>query len=727
MVVEMAPGIRPLAGSAAGNREVAVGLNLTGLRALFEPGSVAVLGASSDPSKIGGRPIGFLRDNGFTGSIYPINPRHDEVQGLTAFPTLSDVGRPVDLALVAVPRPAVLDAVQSCAEAGVTAVTVFSAGFAETGSEEGVSLQARMADIGREAGMRILGPNCLGSVSRKHGVCASFAASERVQRPDGNVGGIALISQSGAIATYCVLAGLRRGVTLDPWISTGNESDVQLADCLAYLALDDEVKVIAAYLEGCRDGDRLRAALALAREREKPVILLKAGRSEAGSMAAVSHTASLAGSEQTFEALVRQYNVCRAESVEDLVGLSYTFGFTPPPRGSRAGIVTSSGGAGILMADAAAESCLEIPPLPPGAQAQLREIWPAAGVGNPIDTTAQVVNDGQLLSDFLQTVLRAGTFDSVIIFLSYIGLFPDWSHVAVTALRDAREKYPDAEISVAMLATPDVKRQVEGFGIRTFDDPTAAVRALGRSAAVMRGFARDPSPPPLGPRASTVPVPARTVLSELDSAVLLDAAGIPVVPGRRVQSADEAASAAAELTGPLAVKVISADLPHKTDVGGVLLDVRGPAAAAKAYLRVIEAVHARVPDAVIDGVLLSPMVDGGTEAIMGVYNDAVFGPTVMFGLGGVFVESIRDVTFRLAPFSPEEAMRMVGEIRGRAVLEEPRGAPPRDLKALATTLSALSVYADEHRDDIESIDVNPLLVLAEGDGVIAVDAVITGR
>ena len=401
-----------------------MGLNLAGLRALFEPGSIAVLGASSDPSKIGGRPISFLRDNGFTGSIYPINPRHQEIQGLAAFPSLPDVAHPVDLALVAVPQPAVLDAVQSCADAGVAAVTVFSAGFAETGSAEGVSLQARMASIGREAGMRILGPNCLGSVSHRHGVSASFAASESVQRPAGNVGGVALISQSGAIAAYCVLAGLDRGVTFDPWISTGNESDVQLADCLAYLALDDEVKVIAAYLEGCRDGGALRAALALARERSKPVVLLKAGRSEVGSIAAASHTASLVGSEETFQALIRQYNVCRAESLDDLIGLCYTFGFAPPPTGTRTGIVTSSGGAGILMADAAADSGLDMPPLPAAAQAQLHGIWPAAGVGNPVDTTAQVVNDGQLLSDFLQTVLRAGNFDSLIIFLSYIGLFP---------------------------------------------------------------------------------------------------------------------------------------------------------------------------------------------------------------------------------------------------------------------------------------------------------------
>lgn len=704
-----------------------MGLNLSGLQALFEPGSIAILGASSDPGKIGGRPISFLRDNGFTGVIYPVNPRHTEIQGLTAYARLADIPQPVDLALISVPRPAVLEAVRACADAGVKAATIFSAGFAETGDEQGTLLQAEIAGIARDSGLRVLGPNCLGSVSRRHGVSASFAASERESRPSGNVGGIALISQSGAVAAYCVLAGLRRGVSFDPWISTGNEADVQLADCLAYLALDDDVKVIALYLEGSRDGDDLRAALTIARDRGKPVIVMKAGRSEAGSKAAASHTASLVGSEQTFLALARQYNVCLAESLDDLIDLAYTFGFAPLPAGTRTGVITSSGGAGILMADAADDVGLQMPPLPADVQGELRGVWPAAGVGNPIDTTGQLVNDGRLLSEFLQVVLRARTFDSLIVFLSYIGMFPDWSPVAVDALRDARAKYPDAEISVAMLTTPEVRRQVESLGIRTFDDPTTAVRALGRAITVTRGLAEGSPLPPRGRGAGTVPVPAGTVLSEFDSAALLEAAGIPVAPRRRVRSAAEAASAAAKLARPLAVKIISADLLHKSDVGGVILNVSGPDAAAEAYRQVIASVQAAAPDAAIDGVLLSPMISGGTETIMGVSNDPVFGPTVMFGLGGVFVESIRDVTFRLAPFSPDEALRMLSEIRGRAALESPRGQRPRDLDALARTLSALSVYADEHRDDIQSIDVNPLMVLAEGEGVVAVDSVISGR
>jgi acyl-CoA synthetase (NDP forming) len=701
-----------------------VSLNLTGLDALLRPSSVAVLGASSDPAKIGGRPIRFLRQNGFAGEIYPVNPGHAEVQGLRAYPTITAVGRPVDLALISVPGPAVLDAVSACAESGVRVATIFSAGFAEA-SPEGAVLQEQIASIAAASGLRVLGPNCLGSASHRRGVSASFAASEARPRPPENVAGVGLISQSGAVASYCVLAGLDRGITFDPWISTGNECDIQLADCLAYLAMDDDVRVIAAYMEGCRDGDRLREALALAYERKKPVVLLKAGRSEVGARAAASHTASLVGSEETFAALVRQYNVCLADSLDDLMDLSYMFAFGSAPAGTRTGIVTSSGGVGILMADQAHDEGLTIPPLPDEAQAALRSIWPAAGVGNPIDTTAQLVQDRELLSSFLETVLRDGQFDSVIIFLSYIGLIPEWSQAAVDALRGARKAFPDADISLAMLATPEVRRSVEELGIRVFDDPTKAIRALGRGVASVRGFDRPPALPSTGPGPSTVPLPGQGALSELESSAFLEDAGIPVAPRRLVASAAEAGEAARAFGGEVVLKVVSADLPHKTEAGGVVLGVGSPEQAAEAYTRILDAVRAHAPDASIDGVLVSPMITGGVETIIGVVNDPVFGPTVMFGLGGVFVESLRDVTFRLAPFTTAEARQMIREIRGHGILEGARGSGTRDLDALAEAISTLSVIADEHRQDIESIDLNPFLVLA--DGAVAVDALITRR
>jgi acyl-CoA synthetase (NDP forming) len=700
-----------------------VPLNVTGLDALLAPRSIAVFGASSDPTKIGGRPITFLRQNGFTGEIYPINPKHAEVQGLPAYAAITEIDRPVDLALISVPSASVIAAVEACAKAGVQVATVFSAGFAEA-AENGAEQQALIAEIARDAGMRILGPNCLGSSSRRRGVSASFAASEGRPQPDGNLDGVALVSQSGAIAAYCVLAGMGRGINFDPWISTGNECDIQLADCVAYLAEQDDVKVIAAYVEGCSDGDRLREALAIAYERHKPVIMLKAGRSEVGVRAVASHTASLVGSNEAFDALVRQYNVCSADSLDDLMDLSYMFGFGAPPTGRRTGVITSSGGVGILMADAAADIGLDVPPLPPQAQAALREVWPAAGTGNPIDTTAQLVNDGELLSKFLQTVLRDGGFDSLIVFLSYIGLIPDWAHAAVEALQEARASYPDADISLAMLTSPPVRKEIEALGIRVFDDPTTAVRAIGRAVVTAERSSQDA---PLRPRPSddvTARTAAGRTLSELESAQLLEAAGLPIVPRRRVTSVEQAKEAAHDFTGPMAVKILSADILHKSDIGGVILGVVGADAAARAYTSIIDSVRTHAPDAELDGVLVSPMVPDGIETIIGVSNDPVFGPVVMFGLGGVFVETLKDVSCRLAPFTESEAMQMLREIKGYRLLEGARGGSARDVPALATALSALSRFADEHRDDIQSVDLNPVLVLGEGNGVVAVDALV---
>lgn len=700
-------------------------LQLDGLDALMAPKSIAVVGASADPAKIGGRPLKFLRQNGFAGEIFPINPRHQEIQGLRAYSSLAEVHEPVDLALVSVPERAVVEAVRDCADAGVRAVTIFSAGFAEA-ARDGAAAQAEIAAIGGAANMRILGPNCLGSANRRDGVSASFAASEGRPRPEGNVEGVALVSQSGAVAAYCVLAGLDRGVNFDPWVSTGNECDIQLADCLAYLALDDDVRVVAAYMEGCRDGDRLREALALAYERNKPVVLLKAGRSDVGARAAASHTAALVGSEHTFNALAKQYNVCIASSLDDLMDLSYGLGFSAAPTGARTGLVTSSGGAGILMADAAVEAGLEIPELPAPAQDALREIWPAAGVGNPIDTTAQLVNDKRLLSRFLHTVLAQGDFDSLIVFLSYIGLIPDWSHAAVEALTEAKASFPESDISLAMLSSPPVRRSIESIGIRVFDDPTKAVRVIGRAVENARGFER---PAPMRPSGVLVAGDASDgeILSEVESAQLLESAGIPVISRRHVRSASEAAEAYHELRGAVAVKAVSADIPHKTEAGAVALGISSPDEAAAAYTQVVDAAGRYAPSAHIDGALVSRMAEGGLETILGVANDPVFGPTVLFGLGGIFVESIRDVTVRLAPFTKEEAMRMITDIQAYPALQGARGGPARDLDALAEALATLSRFADEHRGDIATVDVNPFLVMPAGQGAVAVDALVVRR
>jgi len=698
-------------------------LRLDGLEALLRPRGIAVLGASSDISKIGGRPLRFLKESGFSGGVYPVNPKYDQVQGLRSFPSLDEVDGVVDLALIAVPQEGVMAAVESCAAKGVKVATIFSANFAEADAA-GAALQKRITDFAAEHGLRILGPNCIGSSNRGTGATGTFAAAAGAARPAFNWDKVAFVSQSGAIAAHCVFAAFERGLDFDPWISTGNEGDIEFADVLAQLALDDEVKVIAAYLEGCRNGEKLREALAIAKARSKPVVLLKAGRSEVGARAAASHTASLVGSEQVFDALFRQYNVCRVETVAELIDLSYAFSLGNPPTGKRIGLLTGSGGVGIIMADAAEAAGLEVPPLSPAAQRSLKELWPPSGVGNPIDTTAQVMNDPRLLTAFLETVLE-DDFDLVLVFLTYMGTLQPWADNIVSALREARAGHPDAVIALSLLAAPDILRQLEGLGMPAFADPAIGLRTLARVAEITAGFAdrREEIAAP----ATVAPPSGHGPITEVEAKRLLGLAGIAVVEERVVPSAADASAAATELGFPVAMKIVSPQILHKTEVGGVRLGVRTAEEAAAAFDGIVASASAAMPDATIEGVLIAPMIEDGIETILGVQNDPVFGPVVMFGLGGVFVEVLEDVTYRLAPFGPETAAEMVREIKGFPLLDGARGGEPADLLALGDALSALSVFAAEHRDSIESIDINPLLVRPRGRGAIAVDALIVRK
>ena len=663
----------------------------------------------------------FLRENGFDGGIFPINPSRSHVQGVPAYASLHDVAEEVDLALVAVPRDGVFTAIKECVAKGVRCATIFSSGFAEADAE-GARLQEQIATYAREHGLRLLGPNCIGSRSLEGGVIATFAAVEGVPRPAFLGRRVAFVSQSGAIAAHCVLEAFDRGLGFDPWISTGNEADIQFADALAFLAQDDSVDAIAAYMEGCRDGERLAAALAIAHERRKPVFLLKVGRSEIGAQAAASHTASLVGSEAVYDALFRRYNVCRVESLAELLDVSYLYALGVPPRGDRIAMVTGSGGVGILMADVAEEVGLTVPTLSSEAQARLKELAPAAGVANPLDTTAQVMNDPGLLSEFLSTVMETGQYDGVVAFLTYMGKVQPWADTTVESLRVVRQRHPDASFAVAMTSRPAIRREVEELGIPVFDDVVVLLRTIAKIVALHRGFDH---PGDYGDAVAPVSRPETLPLTEVEALAILKRAGLPVVAQRVARSAGEARVIAAEVGYPVVMKVVSEQIAHKTEAGGVLLGVGDGESAEDGYEQILRAVSAHEPDALIDGVLVAPMVRDGVEVILGVQNDPTFGPTVLFGLGGIFVEVLKDVTYRLAPFGLEVARGMIEEIRGYPLLAGVRGTGASDIDAVAEALSALSVFASANRGWVDGIDVNPFRVF--GEGALALDALITIR
>lgn len=695
-------------------------INLASLRRMFRPRSVAIIGASSDPMKIGGRPVSFLKDSGYCGEIYPVNPNATEIQGLPAFGSVTDIAGNVDLAICAVPGRLVEQTLRECAQKGVTSVVVFSAGFAEIG-DEGSAAQERLSEIARESGMRLMGPNCMGIANFADGMIASFHPAY-ASRPDTRMKArIGLVSQSGAFGGLSCTMANNRGIPFRYVLTTGNEADVEASDCLAFLADDPETDVIMLYLEGCRNGPKLLSALELARRNNKKVVALKLGRTEAGAEAAASHTAALAGSDAVYDAVFRQFGVYRAGNIEEFFDVGCAAAIGPLPDNNSVGLITVSGGVGVLMADDAVSRGLDVTPLPAKTQAKIKEMVPFAGVRNPLDVTGQVLNDPTLFGRALRLVLDEADYGSLVCFLGASGTLPRHREAISQMWRDIRARYPDKLIAAAGIFPDNAVQEIEELGIPFSQEPTNATRAVAALSEFARLTSRPWNRPVVSEAATKLPVGP---LNEIEAMDILGKAGVPVVAARLATSASEAAAAFADMDGPVVMKIVSRDLMHKSEFGGVRLNVSSSNAAAQSYDDIIAAVRTAAPDARLDGCLLAPMVTGGVETILGVTCDPVFGPVVMFGLGGVFVEVLQDVTFRVAPFDVDEAQAMIREINGFPLLQGVRGQPAADIDALAEALCKLSHFAAAHRSQIDSFEANPFLVLAKGKGALALDAVL---
>jgi acyl-CoA synthetase (NDP forming) len=688
------------------------------LAPLLAPRSVAIFGASNDPERISGRPLRYFLEAGYSGALYPINPNRKTVQGVPAYPDLASVTEPVEFALIAVPAALATAALEAAIAKGVRAVVMFTAGFAETG-DAGRALQQQLTDIARRGGVRLCGPNCLGLFNLRIGHTPTFGSylEQGPERP----GPLGMVTQSGAFGTHLLALAKRRGIFTGIWISTGNEADIQVADGISFLAEDPETEAIACYLEAIKDRDRFADAVARAHANGKPVIAMKVGGSAVGAEAAASHTASLAGSDAVYDAAFRQLGVERAVSPEDLIEIAYACTRGRLPRSRRLAVMTVSGGAGVLMADAAEREGVELTPLSTAAQAEVRRWVPFAAARNPVDLTAQPLNEPELIDKGFDLLLGREGFPAVAAFFLLWASSPKMGEILFNSVSAAAARYPDRYFALCVIASEEVRRRYEECGVAIFEDPWRAIEAVAAAMRCAERLALPPSPP--APTVEGVPLLPQRPIGEAEAKRILAVVGIPAVEERFTTTPEEAAAAAASLGDRLALKVLSPDILHKTEAGGVLLDI--PAAEADAaYRRLLAEVSARMPQARIEGVLISPMVSDGVETIVGVQNDPVFGPVVMFGLGGVFVEIMRDVTFRIAPFGIEEARRMLGEIKGAAVLGGARGRQPADIDALAAALSQLSQFAAAQRGYFTSIEINPLLVRPRGLGVVALDALI---
>ena len=717
----MATGVTVQTGTGSGPQARAVPYSLD---SILRPSAVAVIGASRSPDAIGHQIVLNLLTHGFTGPVFPINPRAHAIHSIRAYPTISAVPDPVDLAVIALPADQVNAAVTACGEAGVRGLVIVSAGFREVGESGAQRERILLAEVQR-FGMRVVGPNCLGVLNTDPAISlnATFAP---VMPPAGR---IAFLSQSGALGLSVLDYAREYGIGISQFVSVGNKPDVSGNDLLEYWEDDPNVGAILMYVESFGNPLRFRE-IASRVSRRKPILALKSGRSRSGARAASSHTGALAADERAVDALLAQAGVLRAASMEELFDMAMAFGAQPLPRSARTAIITNSGGPGILAADALDAAGAELAPLHTNTTTQLARLLPAeASIRNPLDLIASA--RPAVYRSALETLLRDDSVDAVVaIFVPPLGVRQEDVAEAIVAAKAVSPETPVLAVLMGREGLPQGRAELNAAGIPAYLFPESAARALGALNRYRAWLEREPVSalrlPVDQARAETIIQRAqkeqRIRLTTMEALELVAAYGIPVVSSRLARDADAAARNACELDFPVALKIDSPDIIHKTDVGAVMLGVNSEAEVRSAFQKMIANLTRSVPGARIEGVIVQQQLAGGIETIAGVSRDPLFGPLVMFGLGGIFVEALRDVVFRLAPIDAREAQEMVASIRSAPILLGMRGRAASNVEGLAGLLCRLSQLAIDF-PQIAELDLNP--VLAREHDVVALDARVT--
>lgn len=688
---------------------------------ILAPRSIAVIGASRTPSTIGHQILANLLRYGYTGTVYPVNPATASVHSIKAWPDVTAIPDPVDLAVICVPKQFVVPVAEQCGARGVKGLVVISAGFREVGGE-GIERERQLVEVCGRYGMRLVGPNCMGVLNADPAVSmnATFAPS---MPPHGRA---AFVSQSGAMGLSVLDYANEFGIGIAHFVSMGNKPDVSGNDLLLHWEHDPAIGVILMYVENFGNPRRF-LEIASRVTRKKPIIVVKSGRSQVGARAASSHTGALAASDVAVDALLTQAGVLRAGSVEELFDLAMAFGGQPLPRSRRVAVLTNSGGPGILAADALVANGMEVAELAPATVARLKPLFPAeASLRNPLDMIASATPSGYRAA--LDALLSDPGIDSVLpIFVPPLGVRQEDVAEAIVA---ATAGHPDKTVLGVLMGRkglPEGRRELRELSIPTYIFPESAARAV-QAMCRYREWRERPEPagePLLVDRAAAAELvegalaAGRPRLDELESLQLLAAYGIPTAPAELATDRTAAAEAAARIGFPVVLKIVAPAIVHKTEVGGVEVGIGSAAEAGAACERILAGARRARPDAAISGVLVQKMVSGGRELIVGMSRDPSVGPLLMFGLGGVLVEVLGDVVFRLAPVNRQEAADMLRSIRGVRLLQGVRGAPPADLGALEDILIRAGRLAADF-PAIAELDLNP--VLAFGDGAVAVDA-----
>ncbi len=682
------------------------------LDALIRPRSIAIAGASSDPGKLGSLPLQFLRKFAYDGEIYPINARQNELQGLRCYPSLSSIGRPVDLLIVAIAAERVPSLLDDSAPGQVGFALVLSSNYAETG-EDGAKLQRDLIGLANRKGIRLVGPNSVGIVNLWDSVVGSISQVFDQKRLE--PGPVAFVSQSGAVGTAITALAHEQGIGIGYFLSTGNEADLEFSDFCDYFIDDPRVAVIAGYVESVRDGAKFRRVASRALGAGKPIVLVKVGTTEVGGRAVRSHTGALAGSDDVYQSVFAAHGVVRADGIESLTDYLKLFVAYPEvadgDAGNRVVVLSHSGGAGVLMADAAVGLGLDMPPPSQNLKRALEVRLPAyAALNNPIDMTASVIFNPDVMSGSVVDVARSGEYDAAMLCVNLIWRQGEALADAMLAARKASERV----LAVAWIAGPagPVQRLARG-GVPVFGDPLRCVRAVAAKLnwELARRGARDDAPPSISAM-HEVGTEHRGYARQQS---MLQHYGIDIAPGRLARTHDDARRAALDVGYPVVAKLIAPTLLHKSDIGGVVLGIVDENALARAVDALL-----RIPCDDREGILIQPMIadPDAVELFSGFIQDPVFGPIVVFGLGGIFVDVIREVVMRPAPFGVDAALQMIRGTRFSRLLQGYRSRPPCDLAALANLLARVSVLAAAE-PSLLALDLNP--VLASPRGAIVVD------
>lgn len=699
------------------------------LNPLLKPRTIAVLGASESRHKIGNMQLQALIDGKFQGEIIPIHPTAKEISGLTSYPSLDDVPMDIDLVIFCVNYSQIKDGLIACAKKNVKSAIIFASGFSETG-EAGEKLQRELGDYARQHGIRLVGPNCVGLVNTSNGLIGTFSPAI-LNVPMNGKKGVGYVSQSGAFGVLTYMAAAQQGVMFNYFISTGNEMDATFEDFVEYMIHDEDTKVISGYLEGTKKPEKLKLLAQQALTKKKPILVMKTGRSDAGSRAVASHTGSLAGSDKIYDAFFKQYGIIRVDDYEDIISFAKLFNPEKLPTGKNTVIITSSGGRGINEADRCEGLGLNIAELSEETKAEIRKGLPEyASVSNPIDlTAAAMVTNPEYYLIALKALVNDPKVDNIV-FTDFPYAWNNGSPLLdeFVAIAKASNKviglFP---FPLEGMTYPPVTPLLEEHNIAVISGTLNPIRALAKLVAysehVRVHTQKEVMDTPAYKLADVEPLlKPGSVLSECEASDVLDCYGIPTTKRAVAKNAEEAVQIATSIGFPVVMKIDSSDIPHKTEADAIRLNIVSEEEVRNAFEEVMLNAKAYNPTAVLNGVSVQEMLPSGVEVIIGAHNDDTFGPVVMAGVGGTFVEVFKDIAFKVVPLSRKDAEDLLEELQGKAILNGARGKVPVDKEAIIDVLLKVSSLMDDNRQSIKELDINPLIVYEKG--IKAADAML---